>query len=83
MAGSKWFSVMYFNCRSVLPKLDELAALCSANNPDIVLLKLGFVMMSQTVRYAFLITPLLDVIGIDVVEELLFSFITVSGITHL
>ena len=29
---------MYFNCRSILPKLDKLAALCSANNPDIVCL---------------------------------------------
>ncbi len=29
---------MYFNCRSILPKLDELATLCSADNPDIVCL---------------------------------------------
>ena len=29
---------MYFNCRSILPKIDELAALCSTNNPDIVCL---------------------------------------------
>ena len=48
-----------------------------------VLLKHGFVTMSRTVRYAFLNTPLLDVIEIDVVVELLFSFITVSGTTHL
>ena len=38
MVGGKPFSVMYFNCRSLLPKLDELTALCSANNPDIVCL---------------------------------------------
>ena len=37
LAGNKCFSLMYFNCRSILPKLDELAALCSASNPDIVL----------------------------------------------
>ena len=29
---------MYFNCRSLLPKIDELAALCSANKPDVVCL---------------------------------------------
>ena len=29
---------MYFNCRSLLPKLDELAAICATDNPDIVCL---------------------------------------------
>ena len=29
---------MYFNCRSLPPKIDELAALCTANNPDVVCL---------------------------------------------
>ena len=29
---------MYFNCRSLLPKLDELVALCEANQPDVVCL---------------------------------------------
>ena len=29
---------MYFNCRSLLPKFDELAALCSTNMPDVVCL---------------------------------------------
>ena len=29
---------MYFNCRSVLPKHDELVALCLSNKPDIVCL---------------------------------------------
>lgn len=27
---------MYFNCRSLLPKSDELAVLCLAHKPDIV-----------------------------------------------
>lgn len=27
---------MYFNCRSLLPKFEELAALCLATKPDIV-----------------------------------------------
>jgi len=39
LAGNKSLSLMYFNCRSLLPKLDELAALCSASNPDIVCLE--------------------------------------------
>ena len=34
----KSFSILYFNCRSLLPKIDELSALCSAENPDIVCL---------------------------------------------
>lgn len=29
---------MYFNCRSLIPKLDELRAVCQANKPDIVCL---------------------------------------------
>ena len=29
---------MYFNCRSLIPKLDELSAICQANKPDIVCL---------------------------------------------
>lgn len=36
--ASRSFSVMYFNCRSLLPKFDELAALCSTNMPDVVCL---------------------------------------------
>ena len=32
------FSIMYFNCRSMLPKFDELVATCSASHPDIVCL---------------------------------------------
>ena len=36
LSQCKSFSVMYFNCRSILPKSDELAALCAANNPDAV-----------------------------------------------
>ena len=27
---------MYFNCRNILPKLDEFVALCAANNPDVI-----------------------------------------------
>lgn len=38
LAGNKSFSLINFNCRSLLPKLDKLAALCSANNPNIVCL---------------------------------------------
>ena len=30
--------ILYFNCRSLLPKLDELAAICATDNPDIVCL---------------------------------------------
>ena len=29
---------MYFNCRSLIPKFDELATLCSANSPSIICL---------------------------------------------
>ena len=29
---------MYFNCRSLIPKLDELNAICQANKPDVVCL---------------------------------------------
>lgn len=32
------FSIMYFNCRSMLPKFDEVVATCSASHPDIVCL---------------------------------------------
>ena len=32
------FSVMYFNCRSLLPKIDELTVLCFMNIPDVVCL---------------------------------------------
>ena len=32
-SGSKFFSVVYFNCRSMLP---NSVALCSTVNPDIV-----------------------------------------------
>ena len=35
--GSK-FSIMYFNCRSMLPKFDELVALCSNDKPDVICL---------------------------------------------
>ena len=30
------FSVLYYNARSLLPKLDNLAAVCITCNPDIV-----------------------------------------------
>lgn len=35
---SKWsnFSVLYFNCRSLLPKIDELRSLCGLHHPDCV-----------------------------------------------
>ena len=36
-SGSK-FSIMYFNCRSMLPKFDELVALCSNDKPGIICL---------------------------------------------
>ena len=32
------FSVIYFNCRSLLPKLDELRAICATHCPDVVCL---------------------------------------------
>jgi len=35
---NKGFSVLYFNCRSVLPKHDELVALCLTKTPDIACL---------------------------------------------
>ena len=38
LIACKSFSVMYFNCRSMLPKFDELVALCSAEHPDIICL---------------------------------------------
>ena len=38
LPSCKSFSILYFNCRSLLPKIDELAALCSAENPDSVCL---------------------------------------------
>ena len=28
--------ILYFNARSILPKLDELSALCKANSYDVV-----------------------------------------------
>jgi len=34
----KSLSVLYFNCRSVLPKHDELVALCLSNRPDVICL---------------------------------------------
>ena len=37
-SANKLFSVMYFNCRSLPPKIDELAALYSENKTDIVCL---------------------------------------------
>ena len=30
--------ILYFNCRSLLPKFDELAAICATDNLDIVCL---------------------------------------------
>ncbi len=35
---SKCFSVIYFNCRSLLPKIDELRANCATYCPDVVCL---------------------------------------------
>ena len=35
--GSK-FSIMCFNCRSMLPKFDELVALCLNDKPDVICL---------------------------------------------
>ena len=32
------FCAMYFNCRSLPPKIDELSALCAAKSPDVVCL---------------------------------------------
>ena len=48
-SANKFFSVLYFNCRSLLPKIDELAALCAANKHDIVLLKHGMAWLSANV----------------------------------
>ena len=36
--SSNSISIMYFNCRSIVPKFDELVCLCSANKPSIVCL---------------------------------------------
>ncbi len=35
---SKCFSVIYFNYRSLLPKIDELRAICATYCPDVVCL---------------------------------------------
>ena len=48
--GSK-FSIMYFNCRSMLPKFDELVALCLNEKMILyVLLRHGFVKIFWTQR---------------------------------
>ena len=36
MANSKCFNILYFNARSILPKLDELKVLAEDNNPDVI-----------------------------------------------
>ena len=36
--NSKDVFIMYFNCRSLIPRLDELNAICQANKPDVVCL---------------------------------------------
>jgi len=33
-SNSKCFNILYFNARSILPKLDELKVLAEDNNPD-------------------------------------------------
>ena len=40
ISTDKLFSVMYFDCRSLSPKIiiNKLAALCAANKPDVVCL---------------------------------------------
>jgi len=38
LGGSSNISIMYFNCRGIVPKFDELVWLCSANKPSIVCL---------------------------------------------
>jgi len=38
LGGSSNISIMYFNCRSIVPKFDELVCLCLANKPSIVCL---------------------------------------------
>ena len=53
------FTVVYYNCRSMLPKFDELVAVCQ----DIVILmcvlwKLGLAVIFWTVRYIFQVTQL-------------------------
>ena len=34
--STKNLTILYFNARSILPKIDNLAAVCFALNPDIV-----------------------------------------------
>ena len=61
---------MYFNCRSIVPKFDELVCLCFANKPSMfVSLKHGFAQTSSILNCISLITPLLDKIGIGMEEE--------------
>ena len=35
-SGMNKLSILYYNARSILPKLDNLTAICCASNPDIV-----------------------------------------------
>ena len=35
-SGMNELSILYYNARSILPKLDNLTAICCASNPDIV-----------------------------------------------
>ena len=35
-AGNKRLSVIYYNVRSILPKLDELSLLAKTHNPDVI-----------------------------------------------
>ena len=34
--SSKYFSILYFNCRSLLPEIDNLSLLCETYNPDFI-----------------------------------------------
>ena len=81
--GGKLFSLMYFNCRSLLPKLDELAAFCSANNPDIECLVetwlCGDVLNNEVCIPNYSIVRQDEV---DMVVELLLTFTTASGIIY-
>ena len=69
----KHLRILYFNARSLYPKLDELRALCDMEKPDI--LSITETWLYENLNPTLLGTSVLGVTGIDMVVGLPCSYL--------
>jgi len=71
--ASKSLTVLYYNARSILPKVDELQANVLSQKPDLICIVDTALKMSQTLRFCYLTTRCTDWTVIGMAVALLYT----------